>query len=621
MSLVITSNEIQGTGVGLSEFQKPYTWSNHLDQPLVIPPNSEVAVQSLKVNKDGTITISPAHKFYVYFGVKLTNSISIEDVSSALHLVDLGITEPTEFTVESLAEQIKGALNRGSTNPEIFGNCDVTVVRNPEGTDFQGFRLKFEQRTNGSAVNNLPTNWINLYEGFTYGEGAGLTFNSASNTLSPINNYANRDKQYFNYALATDTPLNAHGGEYIVDITNASGSPWGVGLRRSQGVNGLPTPDEYNVAESMNGYSAQYVDFGVYAIQDNILTAGNNFKLRAFCSISDTTKLDEQYLTMHNVDYVSGNGSFTGVYDWSANGSNFTKVKFVLENEVLTVSMIDGASKEYPLLTNTGVYKKTVSGFNTPTRFPPVRDSCRMLYPTAFCGQNASNNRFLTIEKWGGRQITGLTYNNPANDWWSYLVQNNLQDQYGREFEEKPMYNMSDAQDPLVQPTYKGITTNVAEDYDHVVVLRPDDTLYTESELANSDKLLGFDGTITLTNASKSGSNNKISEYTSSSAPELKSTTSIFVRLNNLPVKSYNAGQSRRSQIVYSAPRFASGTDQSVGALFYESPEKTYVSLDNLAPINLNTLDIDIVNENETLAVDLLGKTVCTLHFREKLSK
>jgi len=91
--------------------------------------------------------------------------------------------------------------------------------------------------------------------------------------------------------------------------------------------------------------------------------------------------------------------------------------------------------------------------------------------------------------------------------------------------------------------------------------------------------------------------------------------------LNNLPVKSYNAGQSRRSQIIYSAPRFSTGTDQSVGALFFECPEKTYIALDNPNEINLNTIDLDIVNENETLAEDLLGKSVCVLHFREKEQK
>jgi hypothetical protein len=619
MSLVIASNEIKGTDTRTSQFQKPYTWSNHMTTSLVIPANSEVAVQSLKVNKDGTITVSNFNKFYVYWGVKLSNTIDLNDTRSAPHLVDLGLTSATDLTVAELATKITDALNRGVPTPETFGLAECSVIRNASGVDFQGFKLKFEMRDDATSIDNKPTNWINPWDGFADGaEGAGLAFNSSNNRLTSIANYTNRNRQFYNYAMATDTPLALNGGIYEVDLSNAGSTGWGVGLRRSQGY-GIPNPEEYNPAESELGYSYQYQDFAVYAVQDVILGQNQSFKIRAYCSTYDSNVLDsDMFLTHKEVDYTTGNGSFTGIYSWSTNASNIDKIKFVVSNENVKVSLFSGAT-EYVLVNTTGDYKATVNGITRPIRYPPIRDTCRCLYPTAFLRPNVANDVYLTINTWGGRDITNFVYSGENNDWWANMVLNNLTSQLGFEVESTPALDTRPLQSPLVQPTYKGINASgMPEDYDFVLVVQPDNVLYTGTELANAHRLLGFNNMIVVDNASKSGTNLEISEFNSADVPRLKSTSSLFVRLNNLPVRSFNAGQGRRSQIIYSAPRFATGTDQQVGALFFESPEKTYISINNSAPINLNTIDIDIVNENETLAEDLLGKTVCTLHFREK---
>jgi len=55
-----------------------------------------------------------------------------------------------------------------------------------------------------------------------------------------------------------------------------------------------------------------------------------------------------------------------------------------------------------------------------------------------------------------------------------------------------------------------------------------------------------------------------------------------------------------------------------VGSLFFESPERVYVDLNNPNEMNANMFSISIVNENNTLATDLTGKSVCVLHFRQK---
>jgi len=609
MSLVIASNEILDTSIKNSQFQSAFSWSNHLNQPLKIQPNSEVAVQSLKVNKDGTISINPSTIWYVYFGVKLADgSVSLENTTSAIHVADLGISGVQEVSVDTLAGKIQEGLNSAVPTPETYGLAKCEVVRNASGTDFQGFKFEFSSRGTGKALNNIPQNWNSIFQK-NFGETVGLTFNSASNTLTPIAKYKDRNgKAFYNVAVGEDTPLALNGGEYTVDLTNAEKTAWAVGLRRCSG-NQSAQPDIYDYTSSELGYAEQFSDFVVYSVQDKIGVQNNQFKIRVYQSAYDSSELlnYDKPLTMREVDYTQGNGSFTDLYNWTTNASNdnYTKIRFQVDNENVRVYMVNASGSDLLVAS---------SGINKGERFNPVRDTCRNLYPMAFCVNNASNNSYLTIDKWSGRQITGFSYANAKNDWWAYTVQNDLERKLAIPVETRDFLDM----DSATPHTYKGVNASgVFEDYDYAMVLRPS-TSYKDSGRANADNLFGFNGVVVLDNATKSGSNNEISTYISSQSPLMKSTTSIFVRLNNLPVKSYNAGQSRRSQIIYSAPRFSSGTEQQVGALFFESPEKTYISLDNPNELSLNTIDIDLVNENETLAKDLLGKSVCVLHFREK---
>jgi hypothetical protein len=609
MSLVIASNEISDTTIKAGQFQSAYSWTNHMNQPLKLKPNSEVAVQSLKVNKDGTISINPSTIFYLYYGVKLQDgSITLDNTTSAIHIGDLGIDGVEEVSVEQLATKITTGLNRALPTPETFGLAECEVIRNASGSDFQGFSFKFTSRTDGSGLNNIPQTWNSIYQNY-FGDSVGLTFNSASNTLTPIAKYVERNgKAYYNLAVGEDTPLALNKGEYIMNLENAGGCAWAVGLRRCVGVKGDTYPDIYDSTISDIHYDQHYADFVVYAIQDTVGGVGQQFKLRAYHSTYSASRVINtlEPLSMREVDYI-GAHDFDDIYNWSTNGSNYTKIKFTVDNENVKVHMVHAGGED--LLLSTG---------DKGTRFNPVRDTCRNLYPMAFCTENASNNRFLTVEKWSGREITNFNYSDPTNDWWAYLTQNDLEVRDAIPVETRPFMNSDNA----ISHTYKGINASgVFVDYDFVMVLRQDTKLYTDSSRANADELFGFPRVVVLDNATKSGSNDEISTYLSSASPIIKSTTSLFVRLNNLPVKSYNAGQSRRSQIIYSAPRFSTGTDQSVGALFFECPEKTYISLDNPNEINLNTIDIDIVNENETLAEDLLGKSVCVLHFREKEMK
>src|SRR6056300_619786 len=109
-SLVICGNELKQLG-DTSTFQSPFSFNNHLQQPLRIPPNSEVAVQSLKIVKEGLLSVSPSSKWFQYYGVKLSDTIPIEETTSAPIPTDLGISVNQGLSAEGVAELIQVGIN------------------------------------------------------------------------------------------------------------------------------------------------------------------------------------------------------------------------------------------------------------------------------------------------------------------------------------------------------------------------------------------------------------------------------------------------------------------------------------------------------------------------------
>ena len=599
-SLVICGNELQD-GSGTSTFQAPFSFNNHLQQPLRVPPNSEVAVQSLKIVKEGVLSVTPASKWFQYYGVKLSDTIPITETTSAPITTDLGIDRNQGLSAEGIAEKIQVGLNKGVPNPETFGLCSCDVQRDGEGA-FEGFRHEFKERgSNASGSNTISQTWVNNYEG----EG-GMSYNSSNNRLTAL---SSADAGVYNVAIGTDNPIALNEGEFIIDVSETAGTSWCVGLTRSRAV-GLDA-DYFDPNDSFITRNANiFGDFIVGAFQ----TETNQRQLRVLHAVYDTTSAiydADTPMTMREVSYYTGDGDLDEVYNWSTNfssGRGFTKVRFTIENENIKVDLFepnaDPSKSAYIELV-------TASG-DKGTRFKPVADTCRALYPIVFQSKSSSSgsDRYLTIESYKGRNV-GMKYG--TTDWWGYLSANDLERQYGLEVDTRPYNDMGTA----TEHTYKGLAGGFLKDYDVVMIVEKDDTdKYPETGDANSSILLGFEGksvvdTYSNTNASGLG------YFDSNSVPELKSTSALFVRLNNLNIRTYNANKSAFSKIVYSVPKFSTGTDKNIGSLFFEAPEKTYVALNNPDELILNTFNIDLVNEDETLATDLTGKSVCILHIRQ----
>jgi len=598
-SLVICGNEVKNNSGG-STFQAPYSFHNHLQQPLRIPPNSEVAVQSLKIVKEGKVAMTPSTKWYQYVGEKLSAGKSLEQTTSVVIPTDLGINKVETGGVDEVADRIQVGLNNGVPNPEMYGLSKCTLKRDLDGA-FEGFKHEFFMRGNGSSLNNIPSTWVNSFEG-----SGGLAYTTGDNRLTAI---TSADKGIFNVAIGVDTPIALSNGEFIVDVSKTAGTSWGIGLTRSRAVG--KDPDYFNPNDTgMTQNPNIFCDFFIGGIQ----TDTTSRYLRCFHAIYDDDVSNGNYdpenpLAMKEVEYYNGNGSINAEYNWSTNfssGAGYTKVKLKVENEFITAQLWNpsGSGAWVDLIVKTGTKL---------TRFKPVADTCRVMYPLAFINNNrqASEDRYLTLEKYGGRDI-GMEYG--KTDWWGYLSNNDLEKKYARPVDTRP-YN-----DRLggTTHTYLGINgSGFLDKYNAVMVVDKDpNDWYVDTSDANATELLGFVGrdvldTYVATNSSGAG------YYESNSIPDLKSTSALFVRLNNFNITTYNANRSAFSKIIYSAPRFSTGTDKTLGSLFFECPEKTYVALNNNSELVVNSFSIDLVNEDETLATDMTGKSVCILHFRQ----
>ncbi len=588
-SLVICGNEVKDTG-GASQFQSAFSFNNHLKQPLRIPPNSEVAVQSLKIVKEGSITLTPATKWYQYYGEKLSDTTPQSETTSAPIPVSFGITDNKSVRTSELAAELKDAVNKGVANPETFGFNEVSQIEDSEG-DFGGFRFNFKSRSSGSGVDVKPAKWVNSYD-----EADGyLVYNSGAQTLT-----GGKQNSPYNVAIGTDNPIALNQGEYIVDLSNANATNWAVGLTRSRATG--KNPDYFNPADSQIFQTTNiFCDFLVGAFQTSG-AGGTQRKIRVFQAVYDTTsgEFDEDKpISMREVDYTNGSGSFSALYDWSSNSDSYNKVKISIENENVKVELHNDASG-YDVLVSPDSPEKA-------NKFKPVADTCRALYPLAYVQKNTKS---LAIEKFSGRAV-GMTYG--VSDWWGYLSANDLDNKYGLEVDTR-IYN--DMGKPSDKHTYVGLDKGFLN-YQFVMIVDTDpDDRYKDTQDARASSILGFSGksvidTYDATNSSGGG------YFDSTSIPTLKSSSSIFVRLNNFNITTYNANVSAFSNIIYSAPRFSTGTDKNVGSLFFECPERTYVALNNTSEIVVNNFNIDLVNENETLAKDLSGKSVCILHFRK----
>tara|TARA_R110001592_G_scaffold59766_2_gene181455 strand:- start:246 stop:2360 length:2115 start_codon:yes stop_codon:yes gene_type:complete len=182
MSLIVCSNEVEGDASfnRFSTNQAPYRFTNHLVSPLEIPANSEVAVQSVKCNKDGLVKIDPNMRFYQFFGRDLRNGAYPIAPSVPINKVENSLSWPIECGVKlnnlnmseyvsmfDLSQRLGEGMRTGIPHADFvkksgspLTKCEILRDSGTTGTGFKGFRMTYKyQPASALTATAYPTIW------------------------------------------------------------------------------------------------------------------------------------------------------------------------------------------------------------------------------------------------------------------------------------------------------------------------------------------------------------------------------------------------------------------------------------------------------------------------------
>ena len=646
MSLVVTSSaehdETNQVGIAI-----PYQYRNNIKNPLMIPPNSEVAVESVKIQRVPMLDYGNNITTNFWFGERLSTSASYED--QTVYFIParneiLGSKSPQDF-----ADEFKVVLQETySLHPEINSvGIEVNISTDTNG-GFEGFQFKIPQIA-AAAANTVPPSSTFLQE------ISGVDGDWDGTTLS-----ANDDDCFLQLLPQGDQggPLSFFNGS--ITYADPGQSPCIVGISRPyctdqdgdiQGWDGRdmreagPNTDHpFSLSQSGNG-RGQYGDiFMDYCVEDD----GTDIRIYNY-----TTEDGGAIGKMSEVIYYSNTDSANSASN--ADNSSFATgtpipsasmgtVSFEIENEKVQISV-------------SGNVVAAVNTFNSASfksQVPmPTSISNWKMYPTVYFFADGDT---VDITNYACRTSSTIYNNFPENSWITRSKipvfidgRGNTQTQASvagnKDIQRTPEWNnavdwdinvysraifveMSVGGDQSTDTTirnYAGIQNNLmgtsGNRYENIFIMGKNNR-YMESRVElwqpNSTQVLGFTP-FSINNDSgitHSGGYHGAS-FTSITKPSLTSQQSTFIRVPTLTHETYNFATGNPSKILFQIPRF-DNSGAETGALYFQNNDKSFIDLKNAAPLRITDLDVHLVRKDERFAKDLTGSTEVVFMIRPK---
>ena len=611
MSLVICSNQdSDGAAQGNTQsVNDAFAFRNELSSTMTIPANSQVALQSVKVNVDGRLTLGKDNsRFYTYFGD--IDQPEIEDVTSAPVRVDLigeGDTEVKELTKSDFASLVQERVRDNTFHPQQKGQftCDTYLDGDKK---FKGFKLTFDQDNVSTSIDPTgPQQFSNV----NYVNASQFSYN-----VSTITRVAGAEEP--NAVIFKDNPMSlAEGSKLTVNISgsgnaNASGVPWSVGLSRfSNGESektggGFIGPNYWDWGQDAGPpcYTEETLGFCDFAVsrnsQNELVVTNQRWSTDYGCLVETEVKY-----------YESDNSDFTAAGRFNlANGTDFdqyNKVVLKCDGERIGAFLHHNGSSELRKICDYD------AGDSALEYFKPINQACWCLHPVLGIGVSGnSSTSTLQIEHFSGLEISGYDPTTKFKGGWfeSMELIGGSALQQCMEVEQRP-WNLSGGDDDYVIRTTNG---SGGVDYKNVLILQEDVTgSYRPTTGANALRSLGFEKGIIDTPVTE---NESEQIFQSTTIPDLSTTQAMFVKLNNFGSKVMNAHKGNRSNIICHLPRFDNAL--STGRLHFEPNNLIYIDLDNAGPLQINEFDISFNYVNEQYARILTGQSIVVLYFRKK---
>jgi hypothetical protein len=625
MSLIVLSNrnfnESVDNGI-VGGIKQPYSFTNTLQTPLVIPADSEVALQSVKLNKEGLFSLDRSNsQMYQYIGRKLTDSFTFD--KSPRHPGLIRVDPYGTYTAESFVKNaLKPNMNTGLYHPN-FQNLANASVRRGASNEFLGFNLTYDKSASAKATANTPPGDLDVI-GATL-SSKGWSYDGTTNyRLTKTSGNGSVDPRAF--VQFTNYPISLADGSLEVDFGNASS--WNIGLSRYCNPEATYQDGKGKTVKVDHTEPSYFKTDGFFGFYDFMATCefdfdSNEYRLRVYHSV----KTPDNELSLQEVEYYGDTSpprqaNFAVPYNFSTNASGYNRIHFNCQNEIITLSLsVAGASKITVCAPSVGTPQKN-------NYFKPIAQTCCYLYPKMevnedLVGGGDGKGDYLEFHEYKPQILDGFYYGGIITtkspelplqsrllnyDWWVTLLYLGTWERYCKSVDMREFNDMTVATQHDFQGTTVGKVT-----YDVVPVLAQSQE-YQPTLGANIRGILGFTENALRTPSSTNGS---AVTFSSNYTPVLQSNESLFVRLSSLTQRSINGVTGNESKIIYHCPRFDNAGNE-IGGLFFEPGEKTYLDVGNISKTPIGSFSIEIVDMNEKPVKSLVGRTVVVLHIREK---
>ncbi len=608
MSLVLLSNDnttAQFEGGGIAQAN---TWTNVLQTPMIIPKNSEVALQSLRVNKAATTSIDFSNnKFYTYIG-QGRSADGFDDPSKDTRMVAPAILKEGDYTAQSFVDNsLLPALREAIFHPDYQDRVNASVQETVTG-DFEGYNIKFgEGDTPPSDVFPSDSEFVaaGYYNGLVTDSFTWTNSNKRfTKTVSEVGKRG--------YGIATRYPMSVRQAKHVANFANAGADEWAIGLSRyADGAKEKEGLEEgsFAIPDWAEETLGDWYDFGVIKDPED--------KLRIYHAVVKDNS--DRKLEMEEVEYYGYTGaSSTEPYDLGTNASGFGEVEFFLDGEQVNVYLRKAGGGGRTLICSPDLGTTEKENY-----VKPINMSCQYLYPKY---EVVEDNAYITMVNHEGVDVQNFKYDGVNDD--DTLT---FQDFYATA--KVGQYFASDNRLSNIRTQCRnadlfGVYNNFDDGFDTehtfqkysvslpkiALIVAPDTTYYKPSNRANAANVLGFDGETVVDNPTQTTG---FKTFTSHEVPRNLVKNSMFVRLTSLTQKSSNGFTGNESKILYHCPRFdAAGRDS--GELYYEPAEKTYLDISNPNDIQVNSFSVDFVTRDEILIGGMMGNSTVMLHIREK---
>jgi hypothetical protein len=651
MSYIVCSNQQyvynKGNGNDLNGLSQPMSFRNFFKSPLIIEPNSEIAVQSIKLTKPTTsVHIKPDDHIFLYFGKEFNHDPAslYEQAQTPRSSVPVyfneGVYNPQQFALE-----LQRAINDAPLPPGLFGRTEVELETDPTDDTLLGYIITFNHIKSGtdksssygtiSATEGQVPALINAsfdaegYEWTTSGAGKPV-FGPAVDT----------DHEYRAASILTKYPManasTANSRSIIEFVITDAGAPftrtndtqWAVGLTRPLDGRFRKGTPKYSVIENTR---FGYFDYFVY--YDDL--EGGIFVTEYNTQDDDVDSI----LRARDIEYFGAGRPFTSRIDATKiNASNLDTIRFAIDGDKVKLEFGQSGGSFYDLVNPDNA---TLNAFKRG-RFKPINNNTEALYPkVVFSGENRNTDCGIEIERFEVFDNDKFVYPN-FHQAGSYSRGSDFATRYGanpapnvRGFrnlglvtDNRPATNAEGVDTKTFEYVTNVVSASGTIDYKHVIIQgveRAKDmsvksgTTYTLQNQAPATmaKRLGF-GDVSVLEQSKFGAYNNGKASFTPKVPPINTRQSMFVRVNNLPITSFNGTTNSISRILYAIPPYDnSGNDE--GVVFHAPPEKTYIKLNNSEKLMLNELDTDIVDRNDQLVKqgDIIANTTITYHIRQ----